>query len=85
MSKKRVNWLRVLLTYDSKSIIDHHKASEEELTEQLTDSLSNILLGKTIPRCHERRNRGEYQVPANRKITKTLLRKTGDGSRSHRD
>src|SRR5207245_11528850 len=47
----------------------------EDLTEQLTDSLSNILLGEKIPLDVVNAETGEINIPANRKITKTLLRK----------
>jgi DNA-directed RNA polymerase subunit beta len=56
---------------------DHEedKQEEGELTEQLTDSLSNILLGEKIPLDVVNAETGEIIIPANRKITKTLLRK----------
>jgi TPR repeat protein len=46
-----------------------------EITEQLTDSLSNILLGEKIPLDVVNAETGEIIIPANCKITKTLLRK----------
>jgi DNA-directed RNA polymerase subunit beta len=58
-----------------KSIGEEHKRKKEELTEQLTDSLSNILLGEKIPLDVVNAETGEIIIPANRKITKTLLRK----------
>jgi WD40 repeat protein/serine/threonine protein kinase len=51
------------------------RREKEELTEQLTDSLSNILLGEKIPLDVVNAETGEIIIPANRKITKTLLRK----------
>jgi hypothetical protein len=48
---------------------------KEELIEQLTESLSNILLGEKIPVDVLNAQTGEIIIPANRKITKTLLRK----------
>ncbi|MEI6349724.1 MAG: DNA-directed RNA polymerase subunit beta, partial [Verrucomicrobiota bacterium] len=58
------------------------KAASEELTrrrdelhEQLTEALSNILLGEKIPLDVVNAQTGEIIIPANRKITKTLLRK----------
>lgn len=48
---------------------------EAELTENLTDALSNILLGEKIPLDVLNGETGEIIIPANRKITKTLLRK----------
>ncbi len=47
----------------------------EELHEQLTEALSNILLGEKIPLDVVNAQTGEIIIPANRKITKTLLRK----------
>jgi DNA-directed RNA polymerase subunit beta len=48
---------------------------EAEITENLTDALSNILLGEKIPLEVLNGETGEIIIPANRKITKTLLRK----------
>ncbi len=47
----------------------------DELREQLTEALSNILLGEKIPLDVVNSETGEIIIPANRKITKTLLRK----------
>jgi DNA-directed RNA polymerase subunit beta len=58
-----------------KTISEGHKRKKEELTEQLTDSLSNILLGEKVPLDVVNGETGEIIIPANRKITKTLLRK----------
>src|SRR5206468_7359725 len=58
-----------------KTIGEEHKRKKEDLTEQLTDSLSNILLGEKIPLDVVNALTGEIIIPANRKITKTLLRK----------
>ena len=44
-------------------------------SEQLTEALSNILLGEKIPLDVVNAETGEIIIPANRKITKTLLRK----------
>ena len=46
-----------------------------ELQDQLTEALSNILLGEKIPLDVVNSETGEIIIPANRKITKTLLRK----------
>jgi DNA-directed RNA polymerase subunit beta len=46
-----------------------------ELTEALTEALSNILLGEKIPLDVMDAEAGDVIIPANRKITKTLLRK----------
>src|SRR6202047_5003183 len=58
-----------------KTITEDHRKKRDELTEQLTDSLSNILLGEKIPLDVVNAETGEIIIPANRKITKTLLRK----------
>ncbi len=69
---------------DTKSSGDkkHQKQADEEykkklgdLQEQLTEALSNILLGEKIPLDVVNSESGEVIIPANRKITKTLLRK----------
>lgn len=59
----------------SKQIQDEYKQKKEELTDQLTEALSNILLGEKIPLDVVNSETGEIIIPANRKITKTLLRK----------
>ncbi|MDF1659095.1 MAG: DNA-directed RNA polymerase subunit beta [Verrucomicrobiales bacterium] len=61
-----------------KQIIDEHKRRHEELTEQLTEKLSDILLGEKIPLDVVNGRTDEIIIPANRKITKTLLRKLAD-------
>ena len=45
------------------------------MTEDLTEALSNILLGEKIPLDVVNGENGDILIPANRKITKTLLRK----------
>ena len=59
----------------SKGIEDEFAKKKEELHEQLTEALSNILLGEKIPLDVVNAQTGEIIIPANRKITKTLLRK----------
>ena len=59
----------------AKQFEEEHKAKWESLTEDLTESLSNILLGEKIPLDVVNVQTGEIIIPANRKITKTLLRK----------
>ncbi len=59
----------------SKQVEDDYKGKIEELREQLTEALSNILLGEKIPLDVVNSETGEIIIPANRKITKTLLRK----------
>jgi len=59
----------------AKQIEDDHKKKTTELQDQLTEALSNILLGEKIPLDVVNSETGEIIIPANRKITKTLLRK----------
>ncbi len=58
-----------------KQVADEYKKRLTDLQEQLTESLSNILLGEKIPLDVVNSETGEIIIPANRKITKTLLRK----------
>jgi len=59
----------------AKDVEEDFKKKNEELREQLTEALSNILLGEKIPLDVVNSETGEIIIPANRKITKTLLRK----------
>ncbi|HVU09438.1 MAG TPA: DNA-directed RNA polymerase subunit beta [Verrucomicrobiae bacterium] len=59
----------------AKQIEDEHKKKVGELQDQLAEALSNILLGEKIPLDVVNSETGEIIIPANRKITKTLLRK----------
>jgi DNA-directed RNA polymerase subunit beta len=59
----------------AKVIDEDYQKRKEELHEQLTEALSNILLGEKIPLDVVNAQTGEIIIPANRKITKTLLRK----------
>src|SRR4029450_10377691 len=59
----------------AKQVEEDHKGKIEELREQLPDALSNILLGANTPLDVVNSETGEIIIPANRKITKTLLRK----------
>ena len=58
-----------------KQIQEGYKTEMDKLRESLTESLSNILLGEKIPLDVINGDSGEIIIPANRKITKTLLRK----------
>jgi len=58
-----------------KMIQDDNKKRKEELFEQLTEGLANVLLGEKIPLDVVNGETGEIIIPANRKITKMLLRK----------
>ncbi|HTD88138.1 MAG TPA: DNA-directed RNA polymerase subunit beta, partial [Candidatus Binatia bacterium] len=59
----------------AKQLQEEYKQKIEELRDQLTEALSNILLGEKIPLDVVNSETGEIIIPANRKITKTLLRK----------
>jgi len=59
----------------AKEVQEEHRVKTDELREQLTEALSNILLGEKIPLDVVNSETGEIIIPANRKITKTLLRK----------
>lgn len=58
-----------------KKITEEQRAAKERLREELTEALSNVLLGEKIPLEIINGETGEVIIPANRKITKTLLRK----------
>jgi len=58
-----------------KQVQDDYKKKNADLQEQLTEALSNILLGEKIPLDVVNSESGEIIIPSNRKITKTLLRK----------
>src|SRR4051794_9262398 len=59
----------------AKEVEEEYKKKTDELREQLTEALSNILLGEKIPLDVVNSETGEIIIPANRKITKTLLRR----------
>ena len=63
------------LRRQKKTIEDDYTSKSTELREELTEKLSNILLGEKIPLDVVNSETGEIIIPANRKITKTLLRK----------
>ncbi|MGD9895886.1 MAG: DNA-directed RNA polymerase subunit beta [Candidatus Methylacidiphilaceae bacterium] len=58
-----------------KEIEGRYEQKENDLKEELTQALSNILLNEKIPLDVVDAETGEILIPANRKITKTLLRK----------
>jgi DNA-directed RNA polymerase subunit beta len=77
-SKKEVTRQKMTPTESKrqqKMILEDHKRREDELHEQLTEALSNVLLGEKIPLDVVNAQTGEIIIPANRKITKQLLRK----------
>ena len=57
-----------------KQIEEDYRAKKEDLTEQLTERLSDILLNEKIPLDIVNGQTGEPLVGANKKITKTMLR-----------
>jgi DNA-directed RNA polymerase subunit beta len=65
-----------------KQVQDEFKEKSQALTEALTEALGNILLGEKIPLDVVNVQTGERIIPANRKITKTLLRKVA-AAREH--
>ncbi|NCD32692.1 MAG: DNA-directed RNA polymerase subunit beta [Spartobacteria bacterium] len=58
-----------------KEVQEEYREKRNQLTEGLTEALSNVLLGEKIPLDVVNMESGEIIIPANRKITKTLLRK----------
>src|SRR5579864_9085296 len=77
-SKKEADRERTVASEEkkqAKQVEDEYKKKTEELRDQLTEALSNILLGEKIPLDVVNSETGEIIIPANRKITKTLLRK----------
>ncbi len=77
-SRKEVTRIKLSPTESkrqAKVIEEDYAKRKDELHEQLTEALSNILLGEKIPLDVVNAQTGEIIIPANRKITKTLLRK----------
>lgn len=77
-SKKEITKIKVTpleAKRQLKVIQEDHKKRKEELYELLTEGLSNVLLGEKIPLDVVNGQTGEIIIPANRKITKMLLRK----------
>ncbi|MDI6774687.1 MAG: DNA-directed RNA polymerase subunit beta [Verrucomicrobiota bacterium] len=58
-----------------KQLKEEHKQAKQKLTDEITEALSNFLLGEKIPLDVLDAESGEIIIPANRKITKTLLLK----------
>ncbi len=63
-----------------KSLKDGHRETRQKLMDEITEKLSNILLGEKIPLDVLDAESGEIIIPANKKITKTLLRKLAQSS-----
>ncbi len=66
----------------TKKINEEYRGQSDKLREDLTEALSNILLGEKIPLDVLNGETGETIIPANRKITKTLLRRLASVSKS---
>ncbi len=66
----------------AKQLQDEYRERRQNLLENLIEALSNKLLGEKIPMDVVNVETGEVIIPANRKITKTLLRKLA-GAREH--
>ncbi len=64
----------------AKNVTQEQQSKKQELVDQLTEALSNILLGEKIPLDVVNIDSSEIIIPANRKITKTLLRKLANES-----
>jgi DNA-directed RNA polymerase subunit beta len=58
-----------------KKINEEYRSQSDRLRADLTEALSNILLGEKIPLDVKNSDTDEVIIPANRKITKTLLRR----------
>jgi DNA-directed RNA polymerase subunit beta len=77
-SKKEVQRTKMTPTESKrqqKMIQDEFKKRKDELHDQLTSALANILLNEKIPLDVVNAQTGEIIIPANRKITKQLLKK----------
>ncbi|MCX6858584.1 MAG: DNA-directed RNA polymerase subunit beta, partial [Verrucomicrobia bacterium] len=61
-----------------KQIEEDYRTKKEDLTEQLTEKLSDILLNEKIPLDVVNGQTGEIIIGSNKKITKTLLRKLAE-------
>ncbi|HUF62127.1 MAG TPA: DNA-directed RNA polymerase subunit beta [Verrucomicrobiales bacterium] len=77
-SRKEQGRERTSATEDKKqrkNIDEDYRKRKTDITDQLTEKLSDILLGEKIPLDVVNAQTGEIIIPANRKVTKTLLRK----------
>ncbi len=63
-----------------KKINEEYRMQTDKIREEFTDALSNILLGEKIPLDVIDGDTNEIVIPANRKITKTLLRRLASAS-----
>ncbi len=65
-----------------KKVNEEFRSQADKLREDLTEALSNVLLGEKIPLDVINSETQETIIPANRKITKTLLRRLASVSRN---
>ena len=63
-------------------VVEQYRLDSNSLRDDLTEALSNILVGEKIPLDVINSETGEVIIKANRKITKTLLRKMATVYRS---
>jgi DNA-directed RNA polymerase subunit beta len=61
-----------------KQIEEEYRSKKEDLTQQLTDKLADILLNETITLDIVNGQTGEIIITSNKKITKTMLRKLAE-------
>ena len=54
----------------TRKIKEEHRAQSDALRDELTEALSNVLLGEKIPLDVRNSETGEVIIPQNRKITK---------------
>lgn len=59
----------------AREVEESYRGKRDGLLEELTEALSNILLGEKIPLDVVNSETGEIIIPSNRKITKTLLKR----------
>ena len=58
-----------------KKLTEEYREQGDKIRDDLTEALSNILLGEKIPLDVTNKETNDVIIPANRKITKTLLRR----------
>lgn len=65
----------------TRKINEEHRSKSDRLRDELTEALSNVLLGEKIPLDVRNSETNEVIIPQNRKITKTLLRRLSSVSK----
>jgi len=66
----------------ARKINEEHRGQSDKLRDELTEALSNVLLGEKIPLDVRNSETNEVIIPQNRKITKTLLRRLASVSKN---